>query len=67
MTDARRGTVAFCCISTGVFRFPKREAARIAVDTVRTWLDGHAGSSVRRVVFDVFGDDDREIYRQALA
>ena len=61
------GTVAFCCISTGVFRFPKREAARIAVDTVRAWLDGHAGSSVRRVVFDVFDDNDREIYRQALA
>ena len=31
-------SVAFCCISTGVFRFPKEEAARIAVSTVRESL-----------------------------
>lgn len=34
-------TVAFCCISTGVFGFPQVEAAQIAVATVREWLDAH--------------------------
>jgi O-acetyl-ADP-ribose deacetylase (regulator of RNase III) len=33
-------SLAFCCISTGVFGFPQREAAQIAVRTVRAWLDG---------------------------
>ena len=42
---AARGcrTVAFCCVSTGAFGFPRREAAEIAVGTVRAWLDRRAG------------------------
>lgn len=32
-------SVAFCCISTGVFMFPAEEAAHIAVETVREYLD----------------------------
>lgn len=42
---AARGcrTVAFCCVSTGAFGFPQREAAEIAVGTVRAWLDRRAG------------------------
>ena len=35
-------TVAFCCVSTGTFGFPQREAAEIAVGAVRSWLDRHA-------------------------
>ena len=35
----RLKSIAFCCISTGVFMFPADEAARIAVDTVREYLD----------------------------
>ncbi|MBR0091926.1 MAG: protein-ADP-ribose hydrolase [Lachnospiraceae bacterium] len=57
-------SVAFCCISTGVFQFPREEAAEIAVKTVRAYLDG--GSGVRRVVFDVFTDEDLEIYERVL-
>lgn len=57
-------SVAFCCISTGVFRFPADIAARIAVDTVRAELD--AGSSVGHVIFDVFGDRDYAIYAPLL-
>ena len=34
-------TVAFCCISTGVFRFPNKRAAEIAVRTVTDWLSAH--------------------------
>lgn len=57
-------TVAFCCISTGEFRFPNREAAEIAVSTVKQFLQTSA--SIRKVVFNVFKDIDAEIYRDLL-
>lgn len=57
-------SVAFCCISTGVFHFPQEEAARIAVETVKAFLGGD--SSVRQVIFNVFTDRDREIYGRLL-
>jgi len=56
-------SVAFCCISTGVFRFPPERAAQIAVTTVRQWLAAHEGA-MDRVVFNVFNDRDRSIYEQ---
>ncbi len=59
------GNVAFCCISTGVFCFPAEEAAQIAVKTVRDWLDSHE-SSIDKVIFNVFGNRDKEIYEKIL-
>ena len=56
-------TVAFCCISTGEFRFPNRRAAEIAVSAVREHLAGHPDT---RVVFDVFKEEDHDIYRELL-
>lgn len=55
-------SVAFCCISTGVFGFPKREAAEIAVRTVREFVKTHD----IKVIFNVFGSDDHEIYKGLL-
>ena len=57
-------SVAFCCISTGVFGFPQHEAAQIAVNTVRAWLDA-TGLDIA-VVFNVFGDTDKHIYQPLL-
>ena len=57
-------SVAFCCISTGVFRFPQESAAEIAVKTVREELARRPG--IRRVIFNVFRDSDREIYARLL-
>ena len=57
-------SMAFCCISTGEFHFPNREAAEVAVETVRDFLNG-AGRTLR-VIFDVFKDRDLEIYRELL-
>ena len=54
-------SLAFCCISTGVFRFPPDRAAQIAVKTVRDWLAEHEGI-MDRVIFNVFSDKDRDIY-----
>ena len=59
-------SVAFCCISTGVFRFPNKRAAEIAVKTVTDWLNAHEGA-MDRVIFNVFKDEDREIYEQLLS
>lgn len=58
-------SVAFCCISTGVFRFPTERAAEIAVATVRDWLSEHE-SDMDRVIFNVFSDRSRAIYEQIL-
>ncbi|MBQ4381198.1 MAG: macro domain-containing protein, partial [Oscillospiraceae bacterium] len=58
-------SVAFCCISTGVFRFPGRRAAEIAVSTVEEWLARHP-DAMDRVIFNVFRDEDYEIYRKIL-
>ncbi|MBR1721263.1 MAG: macro domain-containing protein, partial [Treponema sp.] len=59
-------SVAFCCISTGVFRFPQDLAAQIAVETVEKWLSENPDSSVKKVVFNVFGNKDLEIYQGLL-
>jgi len=57
-------SIAFCCISTGVFHYPNELAARAAVDEVRTWLD-RTGASMK-VVFNVFLQKDEQIYRELL-
>lgn len=55
-------SIAFCCISTGVFGFPKQEAAEISVKTVRGFLKNNS----IKVIFNVFGDDDYAIYKRLL-
>ena len=57
-------SIAFCCLSTGVFMFPNQRAAEIAVRTVRKWLDENG--SQMKVVFNVFKDIDLEIYDDLL-
>ena len=56
-------SVAFCCISTGEFRFPNEEAAIIAVSEVRKFLEEHE-TDFDRIIFNVFKDVDRELYKQ---
>ena len=58
-------SIAFCGISTGVFRFPKVPAAEIAVRTVTDWLEQHP-DAMERVIFTVLSDKSREIYEQVL-
>ncbi|MDE7279548.1 MAG: protein-ADP-ribose hydrolase [Oscillospiraceae bacterium] len=51
-------SIAFCCISTGVFGFPQKEAAEIAVKTVRKFRKNHN----IEVIFNVFTENDYTIY-----
>jgi O-acetyl-ADP-ribose deacetylase (regulator of RNase III) len=50
-------TVAFCAISTGVFGFPKSEAAQIAVHSVNEWLTAHP-NHFEKIIFNVFSEED---------
>lgn len=58
-------SVAFCCISTGEFRFPNEEAAKIAVETVSDFLEQYP-EKFDRIIFNVFKDLDRELYEKNL-
>jgi O-acetyl-ADP-ribose deacetylase (regulator of RNase III) len=60
-------SVAFCCISTGVFGFPKEPAASIALSAVREYLDNTPGTHIHTVIFNVFKDEDYEIYQKLLS
>lgn len=57
-------SLAFCCISTGEFHFPQKKAASIAVETVTEFLQ--ADTQLEKVVFNVFKQDDYEIYKAIL-
>lgn len=57
-------SIAFCCISTGVFMFPNEEAAKIAVQTVKDYK-AETGSKIE-VIFNVFKELDEQIYRSLL-
>ena len=57
-------SVAFCCISTGEFHFPNDLAAEIAVRTVKEFLKKQ--TSVKKVIFNVFKDLDKAIYKKLL-
>lgn len=54
-------TIAFCCISTGEYRFPNKEAAEIAFETVTEFLKENS-DKIDRIIFNVFKDVDYEIY-----
>lgn len=57
-------SIAFCCISTGEFRYPHEEAAETAISSVRQWKQ-RTGSDME-VIFDVFKPVDDRIYRKLL-
>lgn len=57
-------SVAFCCISTGEFRFPNDKAAETAVETVCKYKE--LNESGIEVIFNVFKQTDYEIYRRLL-
>ncbi|KAG4095696.1 A1pp-domain-containing protein [Neocallimastix lanati (nom. inval.)] len=56
-------SIAFPCISTGLFRFPQALACEIAIKTTIEYLDTH-DNNFEKIIFNVFGDKDLEIYRE---
>lgn len=57
-------SIAFCCISTGEFHFPQKKAAEIAVQTVTDFLQ--TDTQIEKVVFNVFKQEDYDIYKRLL-
>ena len=58
-------SIAFCCISTGEFHFPRDQAAQIAIQTVQSFLQKE--TSIKKVIFNVFKEEDEHIYQRLLA
>lgn len=57
-------SLAFCCISTGVFHFPQKLASRIAVETVDAFLK--EDTTLEKVIFNVYKDEDYQYYQELL-
>jgi O-acetyl-ADP-ribose deacetylase (regulator of RNase III) len=55
-------TIAFPAISTGVYRFPKEDAARIALTAMLSHEEEYD-----RIVACLFSDDDAQLYRNTLS
>ena len=62
--DSGLKSIAFCCISTGEFHFPQKKAAEIAVQTVKDYLN--TDTRIEKVVFNVFKQEDYDIYRELI-
>ena len=58
-------TIAFPCISTGEFRFPKELASKIAIETIKEYLDTNE-EYFEKIIFNVFLDVDYKIYLKNL-
>lgn len=57
-------SIAFSCISTGVYGYPKKAAAQVAVATIKEWLTEHP--SQMEIIFCVFDDENKTIYQEIL-
>lgn len=59
-------TVAFSAVSTGIYGYPVRDAAKVACDVVRRFLEGEQGEGIMRVVFVVFEEDNVRAYNATI-
>jgi len=57
-------TIAFPNISTGIYHFPKKDAAEIAINTVKKFITKH--SSIEKIIFAIFDDENYKIYQDKL-
>lgn len=64
-TENKLRTVAFPCISTGVFGYPNEAAAEVVLHTLRKWLEENK-DKVDRLIICVFLEKDDEIYKEKL-
>jgi len=54
-------TIAFCCISTGIYGYPNKAAAHVALSTVRSWMESNS-SKIDRIIFCIFLKKDYTLY-----
>jgi len=65
LTEQNLRTIAFPCISTGIYGYPSEEAAPVAIDVARTFLESNF-EKVDRIIFTLFLDKDVEIYEKQM-
>ncbi|MCC8173855.1 MAG: O-acetyl-ADP-ribose deacetylase [Odoribacter sp.] len=58
-------TIAFPCISTGVYRYPKKEAAQIALTEIKKFLEKN--KDFKKVIIVCFGEEDYRIYKDLIS
>ncbi|XP_059214747.1 ADP-ribose glycohydrolase MACROD2 isoform X4 [Centropristis striata] len=66
MKEQDLSTVAFPCISTGIYGFPNEPAADIALNTVKSWIEENP-DKITRVIFCVFLETDFAIYKKKMS
>ena len=66
LTASNIRSLAFCCISTGVFGLPASAASQIAVDNVNEWINQRP-DRFDTIVFNVFSDRDQWLYTERLS
>eukprot|EP01126_Amoeba_proteus_P050277 TRINITY_DN5926_c0_g3_i3.p1 TRINITY_DN5926_c0_g3~~TRINITY_DN5926_c0_g3_i3.p1 ORF type:complete len:310 (-),score=119.73 TRINITY_DN5926_c0_g3_i3:129-932(-) len=60
-------SMAFCCISTGIYGYPNKPAAHVALQSVREWLEsGNNQDKIDRIIFCLFTDEDEAIYSKLM-
>lgn len=65
LLENKLGTIAFPCISTGIYGYPNDKAANVAAAEVRKCLEEHA-EKIDRIIFCVFLPKDLELYEDIL-
>ena len=58
-------SIAFCSLSTGIYGFPVSKAAPIAFATVRAYLDAHPDTTLERIIFAMYGQDEYDAFSKA--
>ncbi|KAI8336016.1 hypothetical protein BD560DRAFT_413861 [Blakeslea trispora] len=66
MDENQLQTVAFPCISTGVYGYDKQRAANVALKTVLDYFENQPNTKVQAVVFALFNSEDKKIYKELL-
>lgn len=65
--EMRLESIVFPCISTGIYGYPQEEAAALAFDTVNRYIHTNHDTAVKRIVFNVFKEEDYAAYQRILA
>ncbi len=65
-TSHKISELVFCSISSGMYGFDQQRAANTHYNTVKSWLDRNPNTSLKKVIFNVFTQEDETIYRQLL-
>ncbi|XP_054153343.1 macro domain-containing protein CT2219-like [Oppia nitens] len=67
MAENKLKSIAFPCISTGIYGYPNEEAANVALNTARQWLDTNPyAKEIERIIFCLFLPIDIDIYTKLL-